>query len=297
LALRAAKASGGGSFRVFNRDLEMGVEARLQMGKAIGEGLQHGWFELHYQPQYDLASRRLSGFEALVRMNHPERGQLAPAGFLPAAEQSGLMQPLGDWIIREAIAAAAQWPEHLTLSLNIAASQFLTGDVASTITAAKEQAGFAASRLCVEIPEATLLANAEAVGEQLQRLKGRGAAIVLDDFGLGGSNLQALAQSPCDAVKLDLMLVRRIGQDPAAENLVRSLIGTARSFDLAVLAEGVEGVEQAHFLMASGCHNVQGFLFGRPVPATEVAAIIARDMRKAVAGEAPAQRAGATAAA
>jgi diguanylate cyclase (GGDEF)-like protein len=295
LALGAAKSAGGGNFRVFTRDMEMAIEARLRMEKAIGEGLNRGWFELHYQPQYDLRTARLSGFEALVRMNHPERGQLLPGEFLPAAEESGLIQPLGEWTVREAAAAAAQWPDHLTLSLNISCGQFQHGDVAAAIAGAKSQSGLPASRLCVEISERNLLADAEPVAEQLQRLKARGVTIVLDDFGVDASNLQALARSPCDAVKLDLSLVRRIGEDPATENTVRGLIGAARSFDLAVLAEGVESVEQAHFLMANGCHNVQGFLFGRPVPATEIAAIVARDMRKALAGEAAAQPPAATA--
>jgi diguanylate cyclase (GGDEF)-like protein len=295
LALGAAKSAGGGSFRVFSRDMEMAVEARLRMEKAIGEGLNRSWFELHYQPQYDLRTARLSGFEALVRMNHPERGQLLPGEFLPTAEETGLIQPLGEWIVREAATAAAQWPEHLTLSLNISCGQFRHGDVATAIAGAKSQAGLPASRLCVEISEKTLLAKAEPIAEQLQRLKARGVTIVLDDFGVDSSNLQALARSPCDAVKLDLSLVRRIGEDPTTENIVRGLIGAARSFDLAVLAEGVESADQAHFLMANGCHNVQGFLFGRPVPATEVAAIVARDMRKAFAGEAPKQPVAATA--
>jgi EAL domain-containing protein (putative c-di-GMP-specific phosphodiesterase class I) len=167
--------------------------------------------------------------------------------------------------------------------------------VAAVIAGAKSQAGLPASRVCVEISEATMLDEDEAIMEQLQRLKARGVTIVLDDFGVDGSKLQALARSPCDAVKLDLSLVRRIGEDPGMENFVRSLIGTARSFDLAVLAEGVECAEQAHFLMAHGCHKVQGFLFGRPVPAVEVAAIIARDMRKAIGGEAPARPATASA--
>ena len=285
LALRSAKSGGGEAFRVFTRDMDMRLEARLQMEKAIGDGLHHGWFELRYQPQYDLRSRRLSGFEALVRLNHPDRGELLPAEFLPAAEESGLIQPLGDWIIREAIANAAEWPAHLTLSVNVSAAQFRHGDLAGAVFAAMSQANFDGPRLRIEIPEAVLAANSEGTDAQLRRLKGRGVTVVVDDFGVGGSNLAALSRAASDAVKLDLSLVRRIGEDVEVENLVRSLIGTARSFGLSVLAEGVERVEQAHFLVANNCYDVQGFLFGRPAPATETAAIVAKDLRNTLAGE------------
>ena len=133
LALRAAKKAGGDTFRVYAREMEMAVEARLQMEKAISDGLHQGWFELHFQPQYDLRTRRLTGFEALVRMNHPELGELLPASFVPIADESGLIQPLGEWIIREAFTTASEWPPHLSLSINVSLAQFRHGDVANTI--------------------------------------------------------------------------------------------------------------------------------------------------------------------
>jgi EAL domain-containing protein (putative c-di-GMP-specific phosphodiesterase class I) len=265
--------------------MEMVVDARLQMEKAISDGLHQGWFDLHYQPQYDLRTRRLTGFEALVRMNHPELGELLPDTFLPAAQESGLIQPLGEWIIREALTAAAEWPAHLTLAINIAIAQFRHGDIAGTILHALSNADIEGGRLRVEVTEAVLLEDSDAIGEQLKRLKSRGVTIVLDDFGLDSSKLQSLSSSACDWVKLDRTLVDDLGVDPQREALVRSLIGTAQSFDLGVQAEGVERAEQAHFLMANGCHNVQGFLFGRPAPTRDLGAIIAKDMRNAVGGK------------
>jgi diguanylate cyclase (GGDEF)-like protein len=289
LALHAAKAAGGGAFRGYAREMEMLVEARLQMEKSISEGLHQGWFELHFQPQYDLRSKRLTGFEALVRMNHPELGEQLPAVFLPVAEESGLIQPLGEWIIREAVGTAAQWPAHLTLSINISCAQFRQGDVAGTVLKALSNSNFEAARLHVEISEAVLLEESESIDEQLRRLKTRGVTIVLDDFGLDGSKLRSLARSPCEAIKLDRTLVERLGEEPEMENLVRSLIGTAQSFELGILAEGVERAEQVHFLMSNACENVQGFLFGRPARAQDLAAIIAKDMRKVLdSGPAPA---------
>jgi diguanylate cyclase (GGDEF)-like protein len=281
LALRSAKRKGGGGFRVFTRELEMGVEARLQMERAISDGLLQGWFELRFQPQYDLQSRRLSGFEAIVRMKHPQRGELLQGEFLPAAEDSGLIQPLGEWLVREAMIAAAEWPSHLTLTVGVSPALFRHGDAAATILGAAAQAGFDPSRLVIGIPETAIFGLSESLADQLQRLKGREAAILIDHFGADGSNLRSLSLLRCDAVRLDDALMREIGENAAGEDLLRGLIGTARSFGLAVMAEGVEGVAQAHFLMANGCHLVQGFLFGRPGSAAEVAAIIAKDFRKA----------------
>jgi diguanylate cyclase (GGDEF)-like protein len=285
LALHAAKKAGGEGFLVYSREMDMAVEARLEMEKAISDGLHQGWFELHFQPQYDLLSRRLTGFEALVRMNHPQLGALLPDAFLPVAEESGLIQPLGDWIIREALSTASEWPAHLVLSLNISLAQFRNGDIAGSIINMQSKSGVDAARLRVEISEAVLSEKTKTIAEQLRRLKSRGVTIVLDDFGIKTSRLKALSRLACDAVKLDRSLIQQVGEEPEAENLVRSLIGAARSFDLDVQAEGIERAEQAHFLMSNDCQNVQGFLFGRPAQARDIAAIIAKDMRKAAEGE------------
>jgi diguanylate cyclase (GGDEF)-like protein len=282
LALRAAKAAGGETFRVYAREMEMAVAARLQMEGSISEGLHQGWFEVHFQPQYDLRSRRLTGFEALIRMNHPEFGEQMPAAFIPAAEESGLIQPLGEWIIREALGIGIHWPPHLILALNLSLAQFRHGDVAATLLNALSHSKFEASRLQLEISEAVLFEESVAINDQLRRLKSRGVTIVIDDFGLDNSKLRAFSRSACDAVKIDRTLVDRVGEEPEIENLVRSLIGTAQSFDLDVMAEGVERAEQVHFLMSNACDNVQGFLFGRPMHARDLAAVIAKDMRKAI---------------
>lgn len=285
LALRAAKQVGGEGFKVYGREMEMAVEARLQMERVIGEGLHSGWFELHYQPQYDLGSRRLTGFEALLRMNHPDRGELQPAAFIPIAEESGLIQPLGEWVLGEALATAAHWPPHLMLSVNVSAAQFRHGDVAATLLRALTAAGFQGARLRVEISEAIFLNGSESVQDQLRRLHAAGISIVVDDFGLSSSSLKALSRFPCDAVKLDRSFVQHVGEQPEIETLLRSLIGTAQAFDLKVLAEGVERAEQAHFLLSNDCRNVQGFLFGRPAPTRDLGAIIAKDLRNTLAGE------------
>lgn len=292
LALHAAKNAGGDTFRIYSRDMEMLLQERLRMEDAISDGLHEGWFELSYQPQYDLRTRRLTGFEALVRMNHPDLGPLLPEVFLPSAEECGLIQPLGEWIVREALTAAMEWPNHLNLAINVSRRQFRSSDVATTIINALSNADIDPTRLRVEIPEALLRQESSAADEQLRRMQSRGIVIVIDDFGVGTSKLRALSGSPCRAIKLDRTLVEPIGADPQGESLVRSLIGTARAFDLDVLAEGVEQAEQAHFLISNDCHNVQGYLFGKPAPIHEVAAIIAKDLRNATEPQAQAGQSG-----
>lgn len=284
LALDAAKEAGG-TFRLYARDMEMAVEARRRMEKAITEGLEEGWFELHYQPQYDLATRRLTGFEALVRMNHPQLGFLMPNVFLPAAEEGGLMPRLGDWIVREAIATAANWPDHLSLAINVSDAQIRNGDLAGTVLAALDATHLDAGNLRLEISEGVLASPNEETLDQLRRLKARRVMLVIDDFGLASSNLQAITQTGCNAIKIDRSLMQHVGEDAEAEGFVRSLIRTAQSFGLAVHAEGIERAEQVLFLVTNECRNVQGFLFGRPAHPSEVAAIIAKDIRKTVKGD------------
>jgi diguanylate cyclase (GGDEF)-like protein len=286
LALGAAKQAGGGTFRVYSPELERSVESRLEIERAIGEGLHQGWFDIHFQPQYDLGTRRLTGFEALARMHHPKLGEVSPEVFVPVADQSGLINPLGEWIIHQAVSTAATWPHPITLSINISLAQFRNGDVAGTILHALSNSDFEASRLRVEASEAVLLEDSRPINEQLKRLKTRGVSIVLDDFGLDVSRLKLLSRSACDAVKLDRSLVLQVGEAPEMEVLIRSLIGTAQSFHLDILAEGVESAEQAQFLMSNDCNKVQGFLFGRPTAAQDLAAIIAKDTRNAL-GETP----------
>jgi diguanylate cyclase (GGDEF)-like protein len=278
-ALQAAKDAGGDTFRIHSSDTQLAVEARLQMEKAISDGLQQGWFELHFQPQYDLSSRRLTGFEALARLNHPEIGEVLPGLFMPVADDSGLAQPLGEWILRDALATAAEWPDHLTLSLNVSLAQLRDGEIANVIIDALGKSNIPGERLSIELPEAALLVQSEAIDDQMRRLKSRGITLVLDDFGVDTSKLKLLSGRLVDAVKLDRTLVNSIGAAVEQEALLKGLIGTARSFELEVLAEGIERVEQAHFLVAHDCRRVQGFLFGRPARKRDLAAIVAKDLR------------------
>jgi diguanylate cyclase (GGDEF)-like protein len=282
LAQRAAKDGGGEGLRVFSRAIESAVESSRQSETMISEGLNKGWFELYFQPRYDLQTRRLTGFEALVRLNHPEHGTMLPERFLAAAETSGLIQPLGEWVIREAMSTAKDWPDHLTLAINLSRAEFSRADLADIVLGTAAKAGILPARLQLEIPEAVLRENDPDVTQsRLEKLRNGGAAVIVDDFGVGNSRLQAMSGPGVTAVKLDHSLVAHVGSDRTAEAFVRGLIDAARAFGLGVLAEGVERPDQAHFLMSNGCTRVQGFLFGRPSPASDLGSMIAKDLRKA----------------
>jgi diguanylate cyclase (GGDEF)-like protein len=278
-ALDASKRSGGGKFRLHSAEIARAAGDRVSIEQAIRDGLEQDRFDLLFQPQYDLQTRRLLGFEALVRLNHPELGEVLPDDFISIAEEIGLIEPLGAWIIARALATAADWPVHLTLSINVSAAQFREGDVAARIIHELASSCFEGSRLNVEIPEGLLWQASDSVRRQLRRLRRRGVRLVLDDFGVHSLQLQALVRSTCDAVKLDRSFVAPVGQELEAEAVVRGLVDTAEAYGLPVLAEGVERAEQAHFLMSHSCRKVQGFLFGQPTHPRDLAAIVAKDMR------------------
>lgn len=283
LALREAKLSGGACLRLYTRDIEMVVEARLRLEAAIAEGLEQNWFSVHFQPQYDLKNRRLTGFEALARLDHPQMGSIAPAMFLPIAEETGLVRQLGDWVFEEAITTASEWPEQLSLAVNLSTAQFQAADLSRRMLEILTRCGFDPRRLRLEISESVIAEKRDVSARQLDEFRAAGITIVIDDFGIAGLGFEALARSPCDAIKIDRTFMHRIGEDPAVDLAVRGLIKTANVLDLEVVAEGVERAEQAHFLMSNDCRDVQGYLFGRPAAPSEVAAIIAKDLRKTIA--------------
>lgn len=283
LALREAKLSGGACVRAYTREIEMGVESRLRLEKAIAEGLRQDWFTVNFQPQYDLKTRRLTGFEALARLEHPQLGSIAPAVFLPVAEETGLIRQLGDWIFEESVATASEWPEQLSLAVNLSTAQFQAADLSRRMLEILARRGFNPQRLRLEISEAVIAGKNGEIARQLDEFRAAGITIVIDDFGISGLGFEVLARSPCDAIKIDRSFMLRVGEDPTIDTTVRSLINMANSLDLDVVAEGVERAEQAHFLMSNDCRDVQGYLFGRPAASSEVAAIIAKDLRKTVA--------------
>jgi len=281
LALHQSKGQSRGQMCLYHPGVEQSMQSRLELQSILRKAFDNNWFELHYQPQYDLSARRLTGFEALLRLRHPERGMIPPVEFIPIAEETGLILPIGEWIIREACATAVSWPEELTLAINLSPAQLRENNLAKTIDRIMKQTGVKPGRLEVEITEGLLMDASDRTMTELDQIKELGIALVMDDFGTGYSSLSYLWRFDFDKIKIDKSFVHNLGTGRNVESLLQSIINIGQSLDLRVIAEGVEKPEQAHFLMTNSCHHVQGFLFGRPIPKAEVAPVIMKDVKNA----------------
>jgi EAL domain-containing protein (putative c-di-GMP-specific phosphodiesterase class I) len=227
-------------------------------------------FEVVYQPQFDLATETQCAVEALVRWHHPVHGKIAPAHFISVAEDTGLIVPLGEWVLRRACSDAMKWPEPLTVAVNLSPAQFRDGDVAETVADVLHETGLPAHRLELEITESVLINDTEEVLAKLNRLRDLGVAIAMDDFGTGYSSLSYLARFPFNKIKIDRQFVRNMTRDPAMRAIVKTIIALGKSLDVAITAEGVETPEQAAMLREFGCPQVQGFLYGYPTTSEAV---------------------------
>jgi EAL domain-containing protein (putative c-di-GMP-specific phosphodiesterase class I) len=240
------------------------------MERDLRRALPAGEFELHYQPVVNLARNEISGFEALIRWNHPEKGMVAPAAFIPLAEEIGFIVPLGEWVIRQACATAAQWPGELHVAVNISAVQFRSPGLLQVIVGALAASGLQPTRLEIEITETVLLQNKEATLAVLHQLRALGVRIAMDDFGTGYSSLTYLQSFPFDKIKIDRSFVKDITENTGSLNIVRAVAGLANGMGMTTIAEGVETREQLDKIRSEGCTEMQGFLFSRPLPAAEI---------------------------
>lgn len=272
IALYRAKEGGRGRYTFFEQHMDEAMQARRSLEQDMRRALAFRQFELHYQPQMDIASRTVTGMEALLRWRHPTRGMVAPNDFIPLAEETGLIVPLGEWIIRQACEDAATWPEDVRVAVNVSAKQLASGKLVGAVEDALARAGIAASRLEVEITESVLMSDVSGCVETLHRLRGLGARVSMDDFGTGYSSLSYLSSFPFDKIKIDQSFVR--GGDAAKnEAIVRAITAIGKHLGMSTIAEGVETEAQLGTMALSGCGSVQGFLISRPVPASEVAAL------------------------
>ncbi len=278
LALDKAKKSGRDCIRFFTPEMAARLDERLEIEQSIRDAIANESFELHFQPLLNLRSGRLTGFEALLRMSGRDGDFIPPAVFIPLAEEMGLIDAIGIWVIRQACRTAVQWPPHLTVAVNLSPAQFLAGKVASVVADALAEFGLDPHRLELEITENMLLSDADAVLAELGRLKAMGVKIAMDDFGTGYSSLRYLWRFPFDKLKIDAAFMRGLdGRDRNVEQIVRTIVALGRSLDLTVTAEGVENAHQLAFLREIDCDQVQGYLYGRPMPATDLAATILAD--------------------
>lgn len=266
-ALYRAKGEGRGTFRFFEPEMDRRLQERQQLVQDLRLALMHQEFLLHYQPYVSAVTGQVSGCEALLRWQHPKRGMISPAEFIPAAEQSGLINVIGIWVLKEACRVAAQWPVEHRVSVNISPVQFRNRDLPQTIEMALTQANLPPSRLEIEVTETVLIDDVEAALATLRQIRALGVRVALDDFGTGYSSLSYLRSFPFDKVKIDQSFVQELPTRHDNQIIVKAIRDLARGLGMTVTAEGVETWEQAELLRQTGCEELQGFLYSRPTPA------------------------------
>jgi diguanylate cyclase (GGDEF)-like protein len=276
LALYRAKTDGRGTFRFFEAEMDARMQARRMLELDLRKALSAGEFELHYQPIVNLEGNKIGGFEALLRWNHPTRGRVAPIQFIPLAEETGLIVPIGEWVIRQACAQAAAWPANIRMAVNLSPVQFRSKNLVSTVVSALTASGLVPNRLELEITESVLLLNNEATLATLHQLRGLGVRISMDDFGTGYSSLSYLRSFPFDKIKIDQSFVRGLAEKPESIAIIRAVAGLGASFGITTTAEGVETQEQLDLMRAEGCTEVQGFYYSKPRPAADFAELLFR---------------------
>lgn len=276
LALYRAKAEGRNTFRFFEPDMDARIRSRRMLELDLRRALAAGEFSLAYQPQIDLATNELIAMEALLRWSHPERGPVAPSEFIPIAEDIGFIVPLGEWVLRQACAEAARWPEPIRIAVNLSPVQFRNRGLITTVTQALAAARLAPQRLELEITEAVLLQEDEAVVATLHQLRALGVRISMDDFGTGYSSLSYLRSFPFDKIKIDRSFISDLGRSRDSAAIVRAIANLGASLGIETTAEGIETDEQLELVRRAGCTGMQGYLTSPPRPAADVPALIAR---------------------
>jgi EAL domain-containing protein (putative c-di-GMP-specific phosphodiesterase class I) len=262
--------AGRGSYAFFEDSLNELAQVRRLLVSVLRLALERGEFELHYQPLFDLDKNRVCSFEALLRWNHPTRGLVSPSDFVPIAEDTGLIVPIGAWVIREACNRAASWPEHVRIAVNVSPIQFHRGVLHETILRALADSGLAAHRLEAEITESVFLEGSDTTLRLLHALRALGVRIALDDFGTGYSSLSYVQSFPFDKLKIDRSFIQNLLTRRGAPAIVRAITELAHALDMEVTAEGVEETAQLTELRTYGCSSVQGYLFAEPMTASDV---------------------------
>jgi EAL domain-containing protein (putative c-di-GMP-specific phosphodiesterase class I) len=271
LAMYRVKAMGRNAMRFFDPSMQAAVEIRSTLERELRVGLQSGQFLLYYQAQVDLEGR-LTGAEALLRWQHPSRGLVMPGTFIPLAEETGLIKPLGRWVLETACEQLAVWSRQhktsrWTMAINVSAREFEQADFVQQVLAALERTGADPKLLKLELTESTLMRDIDAVISKMNALKERGVCFALDDFGTGFSSLSSLRRLPLDRLKIDQSFVARVLTDSSEAAIAKTIVAMAGSLNMGVIAEGVETRGQRDFLATAGCQSFQGYLFGQPEPA------------------------------
>jgi diguanylate cyclase (GGDEF)-like protein/PAS domain S-box-containing protein len=274
LALYAAKAAGKGCFRFFAPEMHEAARERQRLESDLRVALEKDQLQVVYQPQVDASSEAVTGFEALVRWHHPEHGPISPTVFIPLAEETRLIDEIGEWVLRTACAEAAQWPQHISVAVNLSPIQFKSPALTSMVRMVLGDTGLPAKRLELEITEGVFLSNDDHVHDMIGSLKDIGVKLALDDFGTGYSSLSYLQRVPFDKLKIDRSFVTG-ATDPDSRNaaLIRAMVSLASDLKMRTIAEGVETPEELQLVRDLGCPLVQGYIFGKPMPADEALAL------------------------
>jgi diguanylate cyclase (GGDEF)-like protein/PAS domain S-box-containing protein len=274
MALYRAKEDGRGTYRFFEQEMDARMQVRRALELDLRKAVVFGEFDLFYQPIVDLATNKVTCFEALLRWRHPQRGMVMPGDFIALAEEIGLLGPIGGWVPKKACAEAVGWPGTIVVAVNLSPAQFKSGTLVLDVIAALGQSGLPANRLELEITETVLLQNTDTTMSILKQLRELGVRIVMDDFGTGYSSLGYLQKFPFDKIKIDQSFVRDVFDKPESVAIVRAVTGLGRTLGITTTAEGVETADQLEQVRREGCTEVQGYLFSKPKPAHELGALL-----------------------
>lgn len=279
-ALFRAKQKSRGTISLYQPEMDQQIRDRRVLHQDLSKAIKNGELSLAFQPQaiagHTVAESEIIGFEALARWQHPVRGQVSPAEFIPIAEESGLIVEMGEWILREVCREAASWPKPLQVAVNLSPAQFMHGDLVGLVHSILLETGLAPGRLELEITEGVLIEDFDRGLALLRRLKALGVRISMDDFGSGYSSLSYLQAFPFDKIKIDRAFVINLGRNPQSAAIVRAVIDLGHGLEMSIIAEGVETIEQLAFLSKEGCDGVQGYLLGKPLPIGQYAGLVGR---------------------
>jgi diguanylate cyclase (GGDEF)-like protein len=274
MALYRAKSDGHGFYRFFEPEMDARMQARRKLEIDLRTAIANSEFELFYQPLVDMKTEYVTGFEALIRWRHPERGMVPPLDFISVAEETGLIVPIGDWVLRQACVEAATWPSGVKVAVNLSPIQFKSKALLLSVVSALAASGLSPNRLELEITESVLLQDGDATLAILNELRELGVRISMDDFGTGYSSLSYLRKFPFDKIKIDRSFIVDMSDHNDSMAIVRAVIAMGSGLGIATTAEGVETVEQFKRLKLEGCTEVQGYLFSPPRPAVEIKGLL-----------------------
>jgi diguanylate cyclase (GGDEF)-like protein len=282
LALYGAKGDGRRTHRFFEPGMDARAQARRSLEMELRQAINDGGFEVYYQPLVDLRDGRIGGCEALLRWRHPRRGMISPAEFIPVAEETGLINQLGQLVLNAACVEAAAWPDNTRVAVNVSPVQFRSQTLALNVAGALAASGLSAARLELEITEAVLMRDDETALTTMHQLRALGVRIALDDFGTGYSSLSYLQRFPFDKIKIDRSFIKGIADEGASSAIVQAVVNIAAASNMMTTAEGVEQEWQRELLRELGCNEMQGYLFSPPIPATDVRRLLLSHRDRAV---------------